>query len=52
MPARVLVVDDLPLNIKVLEAKLVSQYFDVVTAPDGATALEPLRAPCRRESPV
>ena len=40
MPARVLVVDDLPLNIKVLEAKLASEYFDVITASDGATALE------------
>ncbi len=40
MSARVLVVDDLPLNIKVLEAKLASEYFDVITASDGATALE------------
>jgi two-component system cell cycle response regulator len=42
MSARVLVVDDLPLNIKVLEAKLASQYFDVVTAVDGASALDRL----------
>ena len=40
MSARVLVVDDLPLNIKVLEAKLASQYYDVITAVDGAAALE------------
>ncbi len=32
MPARVLVVDDQPLNVKVLEAKLSSEYYDVSTA--------------------
>ena len=40
MPARVLVVDDQPLNVKVLEAKLSSEYYDVVTAADGAAAME------------
>jgi len=39
MPARVLVVDDQPLNVRVLEAKLTSEYYEVTTAPDGATAL-------------
>ncbi len=38
MSARVLVVDDHPLNIKVLEAKLTSEYFDVIAAGDGASA--------------
>ena len=40
MTARVLVVDDLVPNIKLLEAKLTSEYFEVVTATDGATALK------------
>ncbi len=44
MSARVLVVDDLPLNIKVLEAKLSSEYFEVITADNGASALELARS--------
>ena len=40
MTARVLVVDDLRPNVKLLEAKLTSEYFDVVTATDGQSALE------------
>lgn len=40
MTARVLVVDDLLPNVKLLEAKLTSEYFDVVTAGDGPSALE------------
>jgi two-component system cell cycle response regulator len=40
MSARVLVVDDLLPNVKLLEAKLGSEYFDVVTAMDGPTALK------------
>jgi len=40
MTARVLVVDDLLPNLKLLEAKLSSQYFEVVTASSGAEALE------------
>ena len=39
MPARVLVVDDLPANAKLLEAKLVREYFDVCTVADGESAL-------------
>ena len=39
MSARVLVVDDLPANIKVLEAKLTADYFTVVTASNGIDAL-------------
>jgi two-component system cell cycle response regulator len=39
MTARVLVVDDLPANVKLLEARLSAEYFDVVTAMDGAEAL-------------
>ncbi len=40
MSARVLVVDDVLANIKLLEAKLVAEYFDVITATNGAEALE------------
>ena len=40
MSARVLVVDDVLPNVKLLEAKLSSEYFDVITAMDGPTALE------------
>ncbi|CDI08184.1 PleD family two-component system response regulator [Agrobacterium pusense] len=39
MTARVLVVDDIPANVKLLEARLVAEYFDVVTAEDGVKAL-------------
>jgi two-component system cell cycle response regulator len=40
MSARVLVVDDIPTNIKVLEARLSAEYFEVITASNGAEALE------------
>lgn len=39
MTARILVVDDVPANVKLLEARLVAEYFDVLTAPDGNAAL-------------
>src|SRR5690348_8988101 len=39
MTARVLVVDDIPSNIKLLEARLVAEYFDVVSASNGQDAL-------------
>jgi two-component system cell cycle response regulator len=40
MTARVLVVDDILANVRVLEAKLAAEYFEVVTAMNGADALE------------
>lgn len=40
MTAQILVVDDVPANIKLLEAKLTSEYYDVVTAKDGFEAIE------------
>ena len=40
MSARVLVVDDVEANVKVLEAKLSSEYFDVLSAYNGRTALQ------------
>ncbi len=43
MSARVLVVDDLPVNVKLLEAKLLIEYYEVVTARDGPSALEAVR---------
>jgi two-component system cell cycle response regulator len=39
MSARVLVVDDIPVNVRLLEAKLAAEYFDVVMAGSGAEAL-------------
>ncbi|MDB5602733.1 MAG: two-component response regulator [Xanthobacteraceae bacterium] len=39
MSARVLVVDDIPANVKLLEARLSAEYFDVVTAMNGRDAL-------------
>src|SRR5258708_39588460 len=40
MSARILVVDDVPANVKLLEARLSAEYFDVITASNGAQALE------------
>src|SRR5512132_3695170 len=39
MSARVLVVDDVIGNVKLMEARLTAEYFDVVTAMSGAEAL-------------
>jgi two-component system cell cycle response regulator len=39
MSARILVVDDIPANVKLLEARLSAEYFDVLTASNGAEAL-------------
>jgi len=39
MTARVLVVDDLPANVKLLEARLSAEYFDVITAYNGRDAI-------------
>lgn len=40
MTARILVVDDIPANVKLLEARLLAEYFDVLTAEDGYRALD------------
>jgi two-component system cell cycle response regulator len=40
MSARVLVVDDILPNVKLLEAKLTSEYYDVLTATSGEEALQ------------
>jgi two-component system cell cycle response regulator len=39
MTARILVVDDIPANLKLLEVRLLAEYFDVLTADDGYKAL-------------
>jgi len=39
MSARVLVVDDVPANLKLLEARLNAEYFEVETASSGLEAL-------------
>ncbi|MGL4290962.1 MAG: response regulator, partial [Phreatobacter sp.] len=39
MTARVLVVDDILANVKLLEARLSAEYFDVITAMSGPEAL-------------
>ena len=39
MTARILVVDDIEANVRLLEAKLSAEYYDVLHATDGVTAL-------------
>jgi two-component system cell cycle response regulator len=39
MSARILVVDDLEANVRLLEAKLSAEYYDVLVAYDGPSAL-------------
>ncbi|WP_319529036.1 PleD family two-component system response regulator [uncultured Cohaesibacter sp.] len=40
MSARILVVDDIPANVKLLEARLMAEYFDVLCANSGSEALQ------------
>jgi two-component system cell cycle response regulator len=44
MSARVLVVDDLAPNVKLLEARLTADYFNVITAASGPEAIEIVRS--------
>ncbi len=39
MTARVLIVDDIPTNVRLLEARLTAEYFEVKTAASGRDAL-------------
>ncbi len=39
MTARILVVDDIPANVKLLQARLSAEYYEVVTAMNGPEAL-------------
>jgi CheY-like chemotaxis protein len=43
-PAKILVVDDVPENVRLLEAVLVPRGYEVVTAGDGVEALERVEA--------
>lgn len=40
MTARILVVDDIEANVRLLEARLMAEYFQVLTASNGRDALE------------
>lgn len=40
MTARILVVDDIEANVRLLEARLMAEYFQVLTASNGPDALE------------
>lgn len=40
MTARILVVDDMAINVKLLEARLMAEYFQVLTASNGRDALD------------
>lgn len=40
MTARILVVDDIPANVKLLEARLLAEYFEVLTAENGHECLD------------
>ncbi len=44
MTGLVLVVDDVPANVKLLEAKLSNEYYDVITAKDGYEAIQQTKA--------
>ena len=39
MTARILVVDDVPANVRLLQAKLEAEYYEVLTAANGPEAL-------------
>jgi len=40
MTARILVVDDVPANVKLLEVRLLAEYFEVLTAFNGKDAID------------
>jgi two-component system cell cycle response regulator len=40
MTARILVVDDIPANVKLLEARLLAEYFEVLTAENGYQCID------------
>ena len=44
MTARVLVVDDIATNVKLMQARLLAAYFEVMSASNGPEALEICRA--------
>lgn len=44
MTARILIVDDVPANMRLLDAKLSAEYYQVATARNGAEALDIARS--------
>ena len=44
MSARILVVDDIEANVRLLQAKLEAEYYDVLTAADGPSGLAKAQA--------
>jgi CheY-like chemotaxis protein len=50
MTARVLVVDDVEANVKLLEARLSAEYFEVRTAPNVPTLCRFVPARARTSS--
>ena len=40
MSARILIVDDQPASVKLLSAKLSNEYYQTLSAKDGASALD------------
>src|SRR3569833_269141 len=52
MTARILVVDDIEANVRLLDAKLSAEYFDVISATDGVPALAMGAAEATRNLPI
>ena len=44
MTARVLIVDDIPSNVRLLRARLLADYYEIEVAGDGITALDLARS--------
>lgn len=40
MSARILIVDDMPVNLRLMQAQLVAEYYDVLLATSGQEALD------------
>ncbi|TIX07850.1 MAG: response regulator, partial [Mesorhizobium sp.] len=40
MTARILVVDNIPANVRLLEVRLLAEYFEVLTASNSPDAIE------------
>jgi CheY-like chemotaxis protein len=48
-PPRLLIVDDNPANLEIMEARLARQGYEIVTATDGDTALAQRESDARRD---
>lgn len=40
MSARILIVDDMPVNLRLMQAQLAEEYYDVLLATSGQEALD------------